>query len=97
MYKDSLYSIIREDTQEVEIQLADASHPIFEAHFPGKPILPGYCHFEIISELFALEIDSIKKTKFLKMVAPLEKLCYKQEGSKYTVTHNGEKVAQISL
>ncbi len=45
------------------ITLSDENHPIFKAHFPSKPILPGFIHFEIVADIFELDITTIKKSK----------------------------------
>jgi len=65
---------IRKFSARVEI---NPSHPIFDGHFPGNPVVPGVCQIEIIREI-AMEI--LKKPvllcksdniKFLSMINPL--------------------------
>lgn len=76
---ETLYTCIALDgnpTQlEAEIRLNDA-HPVFEGHFPGRPILPGVCQLQIIKELVEkhlgkrVSIRSIRDLKFLSPVLP---------------------------
>jgi len=54
------------------------SHPVYQGHFPGNPIVPGVCQVQIIKELVALtlqkEIIMIKSDniKFLSMIVPAQ-------------------------
>lgn len=56
----------------------NASHRIFEGHFPGQPLVPGVCMMQMLKEL--LEIVMVKKTrlckadsiKFLAIINPTE-------------------------
>ena len=56
----------------------DASHLIYQAHFPGDPITPGVCIIQIAKELLEdhlgrhLEIQIVKNVKFLNVISPLE-------------------------
>jgi len=98
IYK-SLYKIINksQDNNLVTILLSDKSHPVFKAHFPLKPVLPGFIHFEIVSDVFSIEIESIKKAKFVKMVVPKQTLVYKRDKNKFKVFCKDEEVASFSL
>lgn len=42
----------------------NASHPIFQGHFPGQPVLPGVCMMQVVKEVLEAHIN--KKTKLLK-------------------------------
>lgn len=56
----------------------NVSHPIFQAHFAGNPVMPGACISQIIKELttdsFGLDffISAIKNMKFLHVINPIE-------------------------
>ena len=77
--------------------LSDKEHPIFKAHFPSNPILPGFIHFEIVSDLFDIEITTIQKAKFTNLVLPKQILEYKKNGNKFTVLCESKEVATFSL
>ena len=97
MLFDGLYELKFRDENEAVVQLSDENHPVFKAHFPTKPIMPGFIHFEIISEIFGLKINSIKRAKFLKLVKPCEILTYKRDGDKFYVFSNNDSVANLIL
>ena len=92
-----LYKVKYKEFNNIVIELADESHLIFKAHFPQNPILPAFIHFEIVSEIFNIEIQQIKKAKFTDIVRPNETLCYKRDGNKYSVILNEKQVASFSL
>ena len=94
---EGLYKIIEDSFSEVVIELSDASHPIFKAHFPGNPILPGFVHLEIISKVFEMEISGIKKAKFTGLVLPKQRLSYTKDGQKVKVTSNSKDIASFSI
>ncbi len=64
-----------EDVIEAEIEL-NASHKIFEGHFPGQPVVPGVCMMQIIKEILeeaiSKKITLLKSdhAKFLSMIDP---------------------------
>ncbi len=72
----------------------NASHPIFDGHFPGQPVVPGVCMLQMIKELLETAIE--KKTalikadfmKFLAVINPLENPSVKAEFS-YTPQEDG--------
>lgn len=49
-------------------------HPIYQAHFPGKPITPGVCIVKVLGELLELKLGrrlELKEIKNLKFVSPI--------------------------
>ncbi|NLO41691.1 MAG: hypothetical protein GX109_01490 [Bacteroidales bacterium] len=82
MLKDDFYSLV-EGTCDTEgnylckLRL-NASHEIYQAHFPGNPITPGACIVQIAKELSELMIDKsiiiteIKNLKFIHVIVPHE-------------------------
>ena len=78
--QNSFYSVITKETGAVtrfDIKM-DASHFIYQAHFPGEPITPGVCIIQIAKELlelhlnFPLQICADKNVKFLHVISPTE-------------------------
>lgn len=53
-----------------------AAHPIFEGHFPGRPVLPGACLVQLVQELVSaapgpqLRLRTAGPIKFVAMVEP---------------------------
>ncbi|MEA3330532.1 MAG: hypothetical protein U9Q29_02415 [Campylobacterota bacterium] len=97
MLTDELYSVEFKDDKKAIVHLSDENHPLFKAHFPTKPILPGFINFEIISDVFNIEITTIKKAKFLKTVLPSQRLIYEKNANKFKVFCNNEEVANFTL
>ncbi|MEO6230630.1 MAG: 3-hydroxyacyl-ACP dehydratase [Ferruginibacter sp.] len=72
----------------------DASHKIFEGHFPGQPVVPGVCMMQMIKEI--LEMDLGKKTqltvadqlKFLTVIDPTQTNSIQSE-LKYSTGEDG--------
>lgn len=56
--------------------LWNAAHPVFEGHFPGRPVVPGVCMMQTIQELLERLLQKkvlLKKAsqmKFLNMIDP---------------------------
>lgn len=48
----------------------NAAHPIFKAHFPSQPIVPGACLLQIVEEVAGKRITAIRNLKFLCPVTP---------------------------
>ena len=97
MFIDDLFYIKSQDNNEKTIKLTDKSHEIFKAHFPTKPILPGFIHFEIISILFDIEIKKIKRAKFLKLIEPNQTLTYVRDKNNFKVLSDDTVVASFVL
>lgn len=79
MLRNDLYNILTLDTSEhtlrAEIGITK-SHPIFEGHFPGQPVLPGVCMIQIVRELMEVQCQksfrliSADNIKFLSVLDP---------------------------
>jgi 3-hydroxyacyl-[acyl-carrier-protein] dehydratase len=56
--------------------LWNAAHPVFEGHFPGRPVVPGVCMMQTVQELLERLVQKkvvLKKAsnmKFLNMIDP---------------------------
>ena len=54
----------------------DETHPIFQGHFPGQPVLPGVCMLEMLKEVIeeayasSFQLETASSVKFLTMFAP---------------------------
>lgn len=80
-FLNSLYSIVSKNVTDSSIRydiLLDASHFIYQAHFPEEPITPGVCIIQIAKELMEnhlhqmLSIKTLKNVKFLNVISPVE-------------------------
>ncbi|RLA73404.1 MAG: 3-hydroxyacyl-ACP dehydratase [Epsilonproteobacteria bacterium] len=67
---DGLYEIIEQSKEKIELQLSDALHPVFKAHFENNPLLPGFLQLDLIAEVLNKEIETIVNTKFMKPILP---------------------------
>jgi len=97
MLTDKLYTITYRDDKKAIVELCDETHPIFKAHFPTQPIMPGFVNFEIIADAFDIKITTIKKAKFLKVVVPNQILTYEKNGNRFKVFCNKEEIASFTL
>lgn len=56
--------------------IPDSGHPVFQGHFPGRPITPGACLIQLALELaqhcfhVPMQLDTIKNVKFLRLIQP---------------------------
>ncbi len=73
-FTNNLYTIVNRTKTNAQILLADKTHPIFCAHFPDFPILPGFLQIDIANELFNITTTKIKKAKFLTIIEPNKKI-----------------------
>ncbi len=96
-FLDDLYSINKLSEMESEVFLSDESHPVFKAHFPNNPILPGFIHLEIISDVFNINIIGVQKAKFNDFVLPSQKLFYLKSANKVTVKCDEKVIASFSI
>ncbi|MFZ4522862.1 MAG: hydroxymyristoyl-ACP dehydratase [Bacteroidales bacterium] len=54
------------------------THPIFQGHFPGNPVVPGVCQIQMIMELVEtivnhpLNLVESDNVKFLSMINPVD-------------------------
>ena len=97
MLREKLYEVQYKDDNKAIVKLSDENHPLFKAHFPTMPIPPEYMHFEIVADVFDIEITTIKKAKFLKTITPKETLTYEKNTNKYKVYSQDEEIANFTL
>lgn len=75
-FTKDLYEIVEKNSDSFEVLLASKEHPIFKAHFPSFPIMPGFLLIEISLEVFGLQIKEIKTAKFVNHAFPEDRLFY---------------------
>jgi len=72
MFLEKLYFIekmtLNENILVADLKIAE-QHPVFDAHFPGSPILPGFLLLNIATAIFStyckpIHIKKIIKAKF---------------------------------
>lgn len=97
MLLDGFYEVIQTNENEVFVKLCDATHKVFQAHFPDKPILPGFVHLDIIEDVFNIEIIGIKKAKYSALVFPSQTLQYIRSDDKIKVICEEKEVATFIL
>ena len=95
-----LYRVQCHNESMFAIQLSDDMHPVFKAHFPNHPILPGFVLLDISAEVLHVEIASITKAKFLQTILPQSLLYFycKINGKRIQiiVKQNEQKVADLN-
>jgi 3-hydroxyacyl-[acyl-carrier-protein] dehydratase len=71
------------------------SHPIFDGHFPGTPVMPGVCQIEIVKKVLAeirgreVFLSSAKNIKFISLIDPRRIMALDLD---LTVTDAGEDI-----
>lgn len=94
-----MYTFTCKDDKTFSVTLADENHPIFKAHFPNNPILPGFILLDISAQILHVEIVHVKKAKFLHSILPQSLLHFhveeKDKTLKIIVKQNEQKVADL--
>jgi 3-hydroxyacyl-[acyl-carrier-protein] dehydratase len=81
MLNNSLFTIISADHQDNVINAVlelDVNNEIFNGHFPGQPVLPGACMFQMVKEVLqditgvSCQLKKADNLKFLTVVDPRE-------------------------
>ena len=100
--EEGIYRIVEHDGTRTVLELSDASHPVFKAHFENNPILPGFMQIDIIAAVMKKRVRAISMAKFMKPVLPGMTLIYTvAEGEKTTRIRvqgvQGESFSDIKL
>ena len=101
MLKDDFFYItainIENDSIDAMLEL-NKKHKIFKGHFPGHPVVPGACMFQMVKEITEIAVGSeiqLRKAddiKFLMMINPNEnkiiqaRLNYKEDDGKINIS-----------
>ena len=102
---NSLYKVVSKNVVGSSLRydiLLDASHFIYQAHFPGEPVTPGVCIIQIAKELLedhlsrGLHIRTIKNVKFLNVISPVESPRISYAFEKIT-TDDAAKTCQVQV
>lgn len=64
---------------EYDVQFTHEKHPIFQAHFPNNPLLPGFLHIDIAALLLDKLVYKIVKAKFIQPIFPSDTILFKIE------------------
>lgn len=57
-----------------ELIQVPAAHPVFDGHFPHRPVLPGSLLLAFIVDAWARPVARVARVKFLKTVLPGDRL-----------------------
>ncbi|MDR2765040.1 MAG: glycosyltransferase [Tannerella sp.] len=82
LLKDHFYTIKSQTETETGWKCGlslNASHPIYQAHFPGHPVTPGVCIVQLAKEIVSVcyaksfFLCGVRNVKFLRIIDPLER------------------------
>eukprot|EP01156_Anaeramoeba_ignava_P000262 Anaeramoba_ignava/a102954_7.p2 GENE.a102954_7~~a102954_7.p2 ORF type:complete len:107 (-),score=7.80 a102954_7:360-680(-) len=99
-FTENLFEIIKQNEDQVIIKLRDENHPIFKAHFPGFPILPGFLLIDIFAKIQKKKIKKIEFAKFINHTLPNDVIIYniikEDEKTKLKIVKDDEKKTKIA-
>ena len=100
IFMNNLYNVLKKNDEEVTIELSNEKHPIFMAHFPQYPVLPGFTLIDILAKVLSDKVEHIKYAKFIAHILPNDILeCKIKTNNKkrmIKVFKNNKKVSEIS-
>ena len=99
---DTFYTVIEltkgENAVDATIKL-NASHAIFEGHFPNNPVTPGVVEMEIVKEILSLGLEKPLKMKTMsscKFLAVLNPINVENVHVKISITEMDDAFVRIS-
>jgi 3-hydroxyacyl-[acyl-carrier-protein] dehydratase len=96
-----LYTHVIKEENSVRFTLADATHPVFKAHFEGNPLLPAFLQVDIAAEIFGWSVTGISRSKFVEPLKPLDKVVIRYEhtpkGTKVVWSKEGKTASEMTL
>ncbi len=72
----NIYRSKRLSDNRWEVVLSDVSHPVFQAHFEGNPLLPAFLQIDIFAMLIGKKIIKIERCKFKQPILPNDTIIY---------------------
>lgn len=78
---NDFYTVSAQSTTESSATFSvalNSAHPIFKAHFPGNPIVPGVCQLAMVEELAGeclkrrMQMVRLSNVKYLSVLTPVE-------------------------
>lgn len=88
---DDLYSTL----DGMKIKVADENHPVFKAHFPTNPILPGFLQIDIAQILLDKKFTMFKKIKFIHPIKPNDIIEYFCDSRKVIIKKGEIKMSEF--
>lgn len=99
---DTFYTVTEltkgENAVDATIKL-NASHAIFEGHFPNNPVTPGVVEMEIVKEILSLGLEKPLKMKTMsscKFLAVLNPINVENVHVKISITEMDDAFVRIS-
>ena len=74
----TISSVGMENGSALAVLDLNPSHPIFEGHFPGHPVVPGVCMMQMVKEMLEhilgkeTKMERADHMKFLRVINPEE-------------------------
>lgn len=97
---DKFYKTVEKNENRAVVKLADETHPVFKAHFPGAPIVPGFIQIEIAAQILGDRIKKVLHGKFRTHLLPGDTVNYdiKQEENvvKVKLTKENKRVSEFA-
>ena len=100
MLLNKFYTLIKQESENGKVTAVvsfNRSHPIFDGHFPGHPVVPGVCMIQMLREIMEIEVGAKLRItfgdnlKFLSIINPDEHkeveahITYSPAGSAFNV------------
>lgn len=96
---EGLYTVLEQRPDELHLRLSSENHPLFQAHFPGNPIVPGFALIDIVANVLEDTPVSIKLSKFIAHLLPNDTIVckVKRDGKKkhISIFRDTKKVSEI--
>lgn len=74
---NGLFNVFKKSDDLYLVKLSNSAHPIFKAHFPNNPILPGFIQIDLICNILKHTIVKLIKVKFFSTINPEDEIyCY---------------------